>query len=89
MAKEKFITLVPEIARSMGYTIERNRDGLDQIDFGHKKLHAGHLAKLYPEILLPGARVSALINQAAPGRPCTHRPMKAIIDEIFSRNFSC
>jgi hypothetical protein len=41
------------------------------------------LDKLYPDILAPGANVPALIEGVAPGRPCTHRPMKEILRNII------
>lgn len=65
-----------------GYTLERNRDGLRQIDFGNKKLHEGHIELLYPEILNPDVHMSTLIDNVAPGRPCAHRPMKEIMKKI-------
>jgi hypothetical protein len=55
-----------------------------QVDFGHKKLHAGHLQAMFPEVLEDGASIAAIIDKIAPGRPCTFRPMRAIIAEIKS-----
>lgn len=82
MESGKFIEHVVRISRKKGFNIETNRDGLAQIDFGNKKLHAQHLRRLFPEILQDGANVSRLIEKVAPGRPCTHKPMKEIIAEI-------
>jgi len=53
---------------------------------GNKKLHEKHLGDLHPDILTDGANVSALIDGVAPGRPCTHKPMKEIIAKIIEGN---
>lgn len=82
MDSQTFVARVTQIARQQGHKIEVNRDGLTQIDFGNKKLHAEHLRKLYPAILAPEANIASLIESVAPGRPCTHRPMKEIIGKI-------
>jgi hypothetical protein len=79
---QKFSNEVVQISRQMGFKIETNRDGLTQIDFGNKKLHVGHLEKLYPKILAPDADVAKVIEAVAPGRPCTHKPMKDIVARI-------
>jgi len=84
MDSKSFVERVTRAARNLGYKIEVNREGLDRIDFGNKKLHEAHLRKLYPEILEPNADIPALIEKVAPGRPCTHRPMKEIISAIQS-----
>lgn len=81
--KNQFVNEVFRIAEKRGFRIENNRfNGLPQIDFGHKKLHAGHLKQLYLDILNPTASISALIEKVAPGRPCTHKPMREIINKI-------
>ena len=72
------------IAQQQGHKLEINRNGLRQIDFGHKKLHEGHLERLLPDILAPDADISSLIENVAPGRPCAHRPMKEIIAQLRS-----
>lgn len=83
LSKAEFITEVLRVARLQGYTIETNaRTGLDQVDFGNKKLHAAHLADLYPEILHQNVRIPALIDKLAPGRPCAHKPMREILDVL-------
>ena len=81
MTKNQFVNTVIEEAQKAGYPIETSSNGR-QIDFGHKKLHEEHLRDLYPDILADGQDVSALIDRVAPGRPCTHRPMKIIIANI-------
>ncbi len=84
--KNEFIRAVFRIAEKRGFKIESNqRNGLPQIDFGHKKLHAGHLEQLYPKILSSTQKISILIEQVAPGRPCTHKPMREIRDEILRK----
>jgi len=84
MTKKEFISAVIRIACDRGYKIEiDSRTGNNQIDFGNKKLHVGHLEKLYPEILSAGVYMPSLINKVAPGRPWTHRPMKQIIEQII------
>lgn len=82
--EEEFITEVIRLAEVNGYTVEKNvRNGLDQINFGHKKLHAGHLKRLYPHILEKTINISKEIEKVAPGRPCTHKPMRKIIEQIL------
>lgn len=82
MNQQEFIDQVARIARAKGFTIETNRNGQMQIDFGHKKLHSGHLTQLFPEILFQNANVSKLIEEVAPGRPCTHKPMREIVAQL-------
>jgi len=77
-----FIESVVRIAKQQGYRIEINRDGRQQIDFGHKKLHEGHLEAIFPAVLAPNADITSLIKTVAPGRPCAHRPMKKIIAQL-------
>jgi len=83
-AEDEFVEAVVAEARRRGYAIEQSRNG-PQIDFGHKKLHEAHLRALYPGILTHEADVASLIETVAPGRPCTHEPMKAILAEITER----
>lgn len=81
--KEKFIDEVVRVAGNRGYKVELNaRTGQTQIDFGRKKLHVGHLSKLYPSALMPNAIISSLIEKVAPGRPCSHKPMREIIEQL-------
>lgn len=83
ISKEEFIDEVIRVAREHGYKIESNaRTGQPQIDFGNKKLHADHLSELYPAAISPQSNIASLIEKAAPGRPCSHNPMKAIIDQL-------
>lgn len=79
---EEFVTAVVRIAPDMGYKVETNRNGILQIAFGNKKLHADHLARLYPEIINLGVNVKDVIEKVARGRPCTHKPMRMIIARL-------
>jgi len=83
--KTDFVADVIAIARRIGWRTEMNRDGLAQIDFGNKKLHAGHLEAMFPEILADGVSISNVIEKVAPGRPCTHKPMREIVAELKKR----
>jgi len=80
--QQEFIDQVVRKARDNGFKVEANRNDQVQIDFGHKKLHAGHLAQLFPEILLKDANVAKLIDEVAPGRPCSHKPMREIVEQL-------
>lgn len=82
MNSQQFVDSVVREARKDGYRIETNRNGQTQIDFGNKKLHSGHLQELFPAILNPGANVAKAIENVAPGRPCTHKPMREILGRI-------
>jgi hypothetical protein len=83
LSKDEFVNEVLRVARERGYTLEYNaRNGRRQIDFGHKKLHTGHLEDLYPAILHQGVHIPSLIEHVAPGRPCSHRPMREIIEQL-------
>jgi hypothetical protein len=82
MTKEQFIDTVIDVAKKHGYPVRINRYNQWQIYFGHKQLHEGHLAKLYPDILKEDVNIRKLIERVAPGRPCTHRPMEEIIAYI-------
>jgi len=83
LSRDEFVNEVLRVARERGYTLEYNaRNNRRQIDFGHKKLHARHLENLYPAILHRGAHIPSLIEHVAPGRPCSHRPMREIIEQL-------
>jgi hypothetical protein len=50
--KDDFVNKVFRIAEERGSRIENNRrNGLKQVDLGHKKLHTGHLEQFYSSIL--------------------------------------
>ncbi|EGQ7944692.1 hypothetical protein NMR30_003435 [Vibrio cholerae] len=84
MEIEEFVCRVIKLAKDQGYKVELTRTGQQQINFGHKKLDEKHLKKLYPKILESDAHIPTLINQVAPGRTCTHRPMREIIQQIVA-----
>ena len=87
MEEEEFVEQFMKIA-GRRFKIEINRDGLRQIDFGNKKLHERHLRKLFPKILQKDADVAKLIEEVAPGRPCTHKPVKEIVAQIINLRLS-
>ncbi len=60
MTQDEFVDAIVATARAQGYSIENSRYGR-QIDFGHKKLHEGHLRQLYPDILAEGAHVAVIL----------------------------
>src|SRR5262245_6949854 len=89
IGKEQFIQAAIRFAHSRGFKVESNaRTGMQQIDFGNKKLHAGHLRAMYPLALLPNANIPALIERVAPGRPCTHKPMREFIAQLRAQDGS-
>jgi len=81
MTQDEFIDAMVTTARGQGYSIENSRNGR-QIDFGHKKLHEGHLRLLYPNVFAVGADIAPLIEAVAPGRPCSHKPMREIVATV-------
>lgn len=78
MTQDEFLDAIIATARAQGYSIENSRNGR-QIDFGLKKLHEGHLSQLYPVIFAEGADIPSVIEAVAPGRPCSHKPMREIV----------
>jgi len=85
MNLQEFLVQFFLFARQDGYAIETSYyNGREQVDFGNKKLHAGHLEQIFPEILDPEANISQLIERVAPGRPCAHRPTREIIQRIVA-----
>jgi hypothetical protein len=86
MNAKEFSDQILKQARLAGYSIQTNRDGFEQIDFGNKKLHSQHLLKIHP-LLISGQSVSAAINAVAPGRSCSHRPMKQLIAQLQPPGF--
>ncbi len=82
ITKDKFLKAAIFNARKMKYKIQTNRNNQEQIDFGNKTLTTDHLSLMYPAILQPDADIPKIINKVAPGRPCTHKPMKEIVTMI-------
>ena len=90
MSQKEFVDAVFVIAKQKGYIQETGRNGIRQIDFGNKKLHEDHLRQLYPKILHPLAITDTsytrkLIEDIAPGRPCTHKPMREIVESLLHK----
>ena len=96
MSADEFLKRVFEIAHEMGFKpVEMRRHGMS-IGFNPKSkkwIHEGHLRALFPNIRVFGLSVTQLnceIQKVAPGRPCTHVGMRAIIERLHSegRGFS-
>ncbi|WP_157696247.1 hypothetical protein [Caballeronia temeraria] len=91
MDEKEFVDQVLRLARERGLRVETNRSGLEQITFNEtsrKALHTGHVARLFPEALAPGLtprQFNALLRSIAPGRPCTQKGMREIVDAIEKR----
>lgn len=86
LSEDSFIEQVFILAEKQGYLIERDTKGNKwQIDFGNKKLHRNHLESLYPQILNENIKIPYIIDGVAPGRPCTHKPMKEIILAMLNK----
>ena len=84
MTEDEFVDVVVAEAERQGHAVRGSHNGR-QIDFGHKKLHEKHLRSLYPAILGDAVDVSSLIDAVAPGRPCSHRPMREILAAVKKR----
>ena len=82
MNADQFADRVLNLARVQGFPIKTNRNGVEQIDFGHKKLHRVHLCGLYPDVLEDGVHIGRLIDRVALGRPCTHKPMRELVSQL-------
>lgn len=92
MDKKTFVSEALRVAKKHGLPVHTNRNGQEQICFNvksKKSLHSGHLEQLHPRILnrrLTKTEINALIEEVAPGRPCTHRGMRAIVQDIQKRS---
>jgi hypothetical protein len=65
LSKEQFEQEVFRIAKRQRYKIEENKkNGLKQIVFDNKKLHASHIQQLYPDILTRTEELPKLIKIA-------------------------
>ncbi len=78
-----------EIAKKMGFEIEICKAGKfkgeRQLDFGNKKLHAGHIRKLYQIVKDKGPKISDRdLEKVAPGRPCAVPYFNMINKKVFS-----
>ena len=71
------------IAKHQGYKVGYLRGtDIPQVDFGYKKLHGNHFRALFPRVLADNASINKLIEEVAPGRPCTHLPFRKIVKQI-------
>jgi hypothetical protein len=82
MREAELLERIFQVARDQGFRVETTAQNGQQIDFGHKKLHEGHLKKLLPDIFSDGIHIPTLIEKVAPGRPCAHKPMRKIVAQI-------
>jgi len=78
-----------ETAKKMGFNIEICQAGKfkveRQIAFENKKLHAGHIRKLYGIVKEKGPEISyGDLEKVAPGRPCAVPYFNIINKKIFS-----
>jgi hypothetical protein len=90
MNQEEYVNKFFEIAKKMGYEIETCKSGTcageRQIDFGNKKLHAGHVRLLYPVAKDKGVDITNVdFEKIVPGRPCASAPFRKINSEIWSK----
>lgn len=89
MTEDEFVQRAFEIAERGGLTVEVRRPG-KSICFNSnsgKWLNEGHLRSLFPMILEPGisdTQVNRMIEDVAPGRPCTHVGMRSILQKLQS-----
>ncbi|ALX12108.1 hypothetical protein P350_11435 [Burkholderia cepacia JBK9] len=88
MTKAEFRTLVFEIARAKRLRVDEMKDGKVRIWFNEKSLkflHADHVDELYDRLRHPSLSprdINIEIQRVAPGRPCTHKGMREIYEQI-------
>lgn len=88
MNKEEFADAAFRIARKRDLDIDQGRDGRMRIWFNPKSkkyLWRDQIEALHPLLLqkdLTKGQVSARIQEIAPGKPCTHKGMREIAEEI-------
>ncbi len=88
MTKAEFRTLVFEIARAQRLRVDAMKDGKDRIWFNEKSqkfLHADHIDALYDRLRHPHLStrdINTAIEKVAPGRPCTHKGMRDIYEQL-------
>ncbi|KHJ64707.1 hypothetical protein [Burkholderia glumae] len=90
MTKNEFRSRVFELARERRLSVDVMRDGKLRIWFNLKSkkfLHVDHIDALYGLLRRPGldrAAIRAEIERVAPGRPCTHRGMREIYEQLHT-----
>ncbi len=76
-------------AHNKGYILEicanGEAKGLPQIDFGHKKLHYFHVAKLYDYIQHKPIISLEEFEKIIPGRPCAYAPFRDISKIVLKK----
>lgn len=87
MTEDEFVRRVFEIAAHHGLTVEDRRPG-KSICFNpvsNKWLSEGHIRSLFPLVLTPGLsekQMNQMVEEVAPGRPCTHVGFRKIIRQF-------
>lgn len=88
MTKTEFRALVLKIARTKQLRVDEMQDGRERIWFNEKSqkfLHVDHIDALFGLLRHPNLsrrEISAEIQRVAPGRPCTHKQMREIYEQI-------
>ncbi|WP_175783885.1 hypothetical protein [Burkholderia ambifaria] len=88
MTKSEFRARVFETARAKRLKVDQMQDGKDRIWFNlnsKKFLHSDHIDSLFDLLRRPNLSrqvVNAEIERVAPGRPCTHKGMREIYEQI-------
>ncbi|CAB3750950.1 MULTISPECIES: hypothetical protein [Burkholderia] len=88
MTKTEFRNLVFQIARVKRLRVDEMKDGKERIWFNEKSqkfLHAGHIDALFDQLRHPNLSprdINIEIHRVAPGRPCTHKGMREIYEQI-------
>ena len=89
MHRNEFVQAVIAGAGRRALPVSYNRNGRASILFNaksKKSLHADHLAALfdrgYADPERTPAERNALVKLVAPGRPCTHRGLREIVEQM-------
>ncbi|AMR66724.1 hypothetical protein A0T30_10280 [Aquipseudomonas alcaligenes] len=87
MDENEFVEAVFRLAAEQGLKVEERRPGRSVCfkQTSNKWLSEQHLRQLFPAILesdLSSAKINQLIEQVAPGRPCTHVGMRQIVARL-------
>ncbi|NBF15462.1 hypothetical protein GV729_09260 [Pseudomonas sp. Fl4BN2] len=87
MTENEFVQRFFEIAEQSGLLVEERRPGRS-ICFNansDKWLSEKHLRSLFPQVLEPNlseTQINCMIEDVAPGRPCTHKDFRAILKSL-------
>ena len=89
MTENEFVQRFLEIAEQIGLHVEERRPGRS-ICFNansDKWLSEKHLRSLFPQVLEPNlsdTQINRMIEDVAPGRPCTHKGFRTILKTFHS-----